>query len=141
MNRSFNPWHLVNTYGAFGSVTRRRYEVIVEGTADEPITDRPTGASTSSRRSPGSRAAAAADRAIPPAPRLADVVHPDLPGLRRRLVRHASSTRLLEADARLTAVAVPLAGDVGLCVLHGDVTGAARVVGAKWLASGCEVAT
>jgi len=32
MNRSFNAWHLVNTYGAFGSVTRRRYEVIVEGT-------------------------------------------------------------------------------------------------------------
>ena len=35
MNRSFNAWHLVNTYGAFGSVTRTRYEVIVEGTEDE----------------------------------------------------------------------------------------------------------
>lgn len=35
MNRSFDPLHLVNTYGAFGSVTRVRYEVIVEGTADE----------------------------------------------------------------------------------------------------------
>jgi hypothetical protein len=35
MNRSFNAWHLVNTYGAFGSVTRTRYEVIVEGTDDE----------------------------------------------------------------------------------------------------------
>jgi len=34
MNFSFNPLHLVNTYGAFGSVTRTRYEVIVEGTAD-----------------------------------------------------------------------------------------------------------
>ena len=32
MNTSFNPLHLVNTYGAFGSVTRDRYEVIVEGT-------------------------------------------------------------------------------------------------------------
>ena len=32
MNASFNPLHLVNTYGAFGSVTRRRFEVIVEGT-------------------------------------------------------------------------------------------------------------
>jgi hypothetical protein len=31
MNASFNRWHLVNAYGAFGSVTRRRYEVIVEG--------------------------------------------------------------------------------------------------------------
>ena len=27
MNASFNPLHLVNTYGAFGSVSRRRYEV------------------------------------------------------------------------------------------------------------------
>jgi hypothetical protein len=32
MNRNFNPFHLVGTYGAFGSVTRPRYEVIVEGT-------------------------------------------------------------------------------------------------------------
>jgi hypothetical protein len=37
MNRSFNNWHLVNTYGAFGSVTRTRYEVIVEGTAAETV--------------------------------------------------------------------------------------------------------
>lgn len=37
MNASFNPFHLVNTYGAFGSVTRRRFEVVVEGSAaDEP---------------------------------------------------------------------------------------------------------
>ncbi|MFE9835734.1 lipase maturation factor family protein [Streptomyces sp. NPDC005551] len=35
MNRSFDPLHLVNTYGAFGSVSRIRYEVVVEGTADE----------------------------------------------------------------------------------------------------------
>ena len=40
MNRSFNSWHLVNTYGAFGSVTRTRYEVIVEGSsADDPADD------------------------------------------------------------------------------------------------------
>jgi hypothetical protein len=32
MNASFDPLRLVNTYGAFGSVTRRRYEVVVEGT-------------------------------------------------------------------------------------------------------------
>ncbi|MEV6015607.1 lipase maturation factor family protein [Streptomyces sp. NPDC051997] len=35
MNRSFDPLHLVNTYGAFGSVSRMRHEVVVEGTADE----------------------------------------------------------------------------------------------------------
>jgi hypothetical protein len=34
MNSSFDPLHLVNTYGAFGSVTKRRYEVIIEGTDD-----------------------------------------------------------------------------------------------------------
>jgi hypothetical protein len=32
MNASFNRWHLVNAYGAFGSVTKKRYEIIVEGT-------------------------------------------------------------------------------------------------------------
>ena len=34
MNASFNKLHLGNTYGAFGSVTRDRYEIVVEGTAD-----------------------------------------------------------------------------------------------------------
>lgn len=34
MNASFNRWHLVNTYGAFGSVTRVREEVIIEGETD-----------------------------------------------------------------------------------------------------------
>jgi hypothetical protein len=33
MNFSFNPFHLVNAYGAFGSITRVRYEIAVEGTA------------------------------------------------------------------------------------------------------------
>jgi hypothetical protein len=32
MNYSFDPFRLVNTYGAFGSITKVRYEVIVEGT-------------------------------------------------------------------------------------------------------------
>ena len=32
MNANFNQLHLVNTYGAFGSVSRNRDEVIVEGT-------------------------------------------------------------------------------------------------------------
>jgi hypothetical protein len=35
MNRSFDPLHLVNTYGAFGSVGRTRYEVILAGTSAE----------------------------------------------------------------------------------------------------------
>ncbi|MGA7615067.1 MAG: lipase maturation factor family protein [Thermoanaerobaculia bacterium] len=40
MNSSFNPLHLVNTYGAFGTVTKKRYEVVVEGTLDQEITER-----------------------------------------------------------------------------------------------------
>jgi hypothetical protein len=34
MNTSYNPLHLVGSYGAFGSVTRERYEIVVEGTQD-----------------------------------------------------------------------------------------------------------
>ena len=32
MNTSFEPLHLVNTYGAFGSITRERLEIVIEGT-------------------------------------------------------------------------------------------------------------
>lgn len=32
MNASFNRWQLVNAYGAFGTVTKRRIEIVVEGT-------------------------------------------------------------------------------------------------------------
>ncbi len=39
MNSSFDPLHLVNAYGAFGSVTKQRYEVIIEGTTDSEPTD------------------------------------------------------------------------------------------------------
>jgi lipase maturation factor len=35
MNSSFDRLHLVNTYGAFGSVGKKRYEVILEGTLDD----------------------------------------------------------------------------------------------------------
>ena len=38
MNASFNPFHLVNTYGAFGSISRERYEVILEGTDAADVT-------------------------------------------------------------------------------------------------------
>jgi hypothetical protein len=38
MNASFNQLHLVNTYGAFGSVTRVRHEIIIEGTDDQTVT-------------------------------------------------------------------------------------------------------
>jgi hypothetical protein len=38
MNTSFDPLHLVNTYGAFGSVGKQRNEIIFEGTEDSTIT-------------------------------------------------------------------------------------------------------
>ena len=34
MNASFNQLHLVNTYGAFGSVTKVRNEIVIEGAAE-----------------------------------------------------------------------------------------------------------
>jgi Lipase maturation factor len=39
MNMAFNAYHLVNTYGAFGSIGRTRHEVVIEGTADDQITE------------------------------------------------------------------------------------------------------
>ncbi|XP_067162429.1 lipase maturation factor 1 isoform X3 [Apteryx mantelli] len=33
MNTSFNPLRIVNTYGAFGSITKERTEVIIQGTS------------------------------------------------------------------------------------------------------------
>ncbi len=36
MNASFNHFHFVNTYGAFGTVTRERYEIVIEGADGEP---------------------------------------------------------------------------------------------------------
>uniref|UniRef100_UPI0034DF73B1 lipase maturation factor family protein n=1 Tax=Streptomyces flavofungini TaxID=68200 RepID=UPI0034DF73B1 len=34
MNTSFDSLHLVNSYGAFGSVNRERREIVIEGTSD-----------------------------------------------------------------------------------------------------------
>lgn len=38
MNASYDPLHLVNTYGAFGSIGRERMEVVIEGT-DSSVAD------------------------------------------------------------------------------------------------------
>ena len=35
MNASFTRWQLANAYGAFGTVTKERIEIVVEGTMDE----------------------------------------------------------------------------------------------------------
>jgi hypothetical protein len=39
MNASFDPLHLVNTYGAFGSITRERYEIILQGASEATPTE------------------------------------------------------------------------------------------------------
>lgn len=39
MNTSYDPFHLVGSYGAFGSITRPRYEVIIEGAEDDVLTE------------------------------------------------------------------------------------------------------
>jgi hypothetical protein len=38
MNTSFNSLHLVGSYGAFGSISQTRYEVVIEGTDDHVLT-------------------------------------------------------------------------------------------------------
>ena len=38
MNLSYNPFHLVGAYGAFGNVGRERYEIVIEGARDRVIT-------------------------------------------------------------------------------------------------------
>src|SRR5205085_8360325 len=40
MNTSFDPFDLVNTYGAFGTVGQERLNVVFEGTMDEDTTDK-----------------------------------------------------------------------------------------------------
>ncbi|MDD4955690.1 MAG: lipase maturation factor family protein [Candidatus Omnitrophica bacterium] len=40
MNYNYNSLHLVNSYGAFGSITKKRYEIIIEGTEDIVLNDR-----------------------------------------------------------------------------------------------------
>jgi hypothetical protein len=51
MNASFDPLHLVNTYGAFGSVTRLRHEIVARARPRRSSRQRRSGASTSSRPS------------------------------------------------------------------------------------------
>ena len=39
MNEMYNPLHLVGSYGAFGSVTRQRHEIVLEATLDEKLSE------------------------------------------------------------------------------------------------------
>ena len=83
MNMSFNPFHLINTYGAFGSIGRTRREVVIEGTdeADDHRADGMEGIRIQGQAGSGA-ATAAAVGAVSPATGLADVVRRDLPAVR-----------------------------------------------------------
>ena len=52
MNTSFNPLQIVNTYGAFGSITRERFEIVVEG-SDADDADRGTWRAYEFKGKPG----------------------------------------------------------------------------------------
>lgn len=39
MNESYDGFHLINSYGLFGRITKKRYEVIISGTRDSSITN------------------------------------------------------------------------------------------------------
>jgi hypothetical protein len=54
MNLNYNAIHLVNTYGAFGSVTRERFEVVLEGTeAEDPTSESAQWQEYESKAKPG----------------------------------------------------------------------------------------
>jgi hypothetical protein len=57
MNASFNPLHLVNTYGAFGSITKQRHEIVIEGTDDDPGSPSATWRAYEFKGKPGDEAA------------------------------------------------------------------------------------
>ena len=53
MNRTFDPLRLVNTYGAFGSITRHRDELVIEGTVDAVVSDSTEWRAYEHRAKPG----------------------------------------------------------------------------------------
>ena len=78
MNTSFDPLDLVNTYGAFGSVGKERYNVVFEGTEAAVPNDDATWKAYPYKGLPVAlERASAADRALSIAARLADVVRGD----------------------------------------------------------------
>jgi hypothetical protein len=53
MNRTFDPLHLVNAYGAFGSINRTREELILEGTDQTDLSDETVWAEYEFKGKPG----------------------------------------------------------------------------------------
>jgi hypothetical protein len=53
MNSAYDPLHMVNTYGAFGSINRTREEVILEGTSSSDVSGETVWAEYEFRGKPG----------------------------------------------------------------------------------------
>ena len=106
MNTAFDPLRLVNTYGAFGSITRVRREVVVEGTSDGVVTPSTEWREYEFKGKPGDpHAPTPPVRPLPPAPRLADVVHPAVAALRAVVVPPVPRTTARQRSRHVEAVA------------------------------------
>ncbi len=140
MNASFDPWHLVNTYGAFGHITRVRREIVVEGTTDEHITPDTDWREYEFKGKPRRIASPSPPvRALPPATGLADVVRRDLlrvRGLVVRRIRHPPARgrrRGAETPAPQSVSRRSPGGDPGADVRYRFTTPAERrETGAWW---------
>jgi hypothetical protein len=53
MNSTYNSLHLVNSYGAFGNITRERNELVVEGTLESEVTPNSAWLEYSFKAKPG----------------------------------------------------------------------------------------
>ena len=82
MNASFDPLRLVNTYGAFGAVTRVRREIVLEGTDEATPGPATVWKEYQFKAKPGDPPPPPPGRPLPPAARLAAVVrgHVAAPG-------------------------------------------------------------
>ena len=109
MNRSFNRFHFINTYGAFGTVTKSRFEIVIEGTDEVVISPQTVWREYEFKAKPGDPSRR--PRQIAPyhlrldwlmwfaamSPRYEYMVHPWFIGLVYRLLQHDSATLKLLA--------------------------------------------
>ena len=106
MNTSFGALDLVNTYGAFGSVGKVRYEIVLEGTSDETIDEATRWKPYEFLCKPGDPTPTVRDLAVSAAPRLADLVRRDGDAEGRAVGRPSR----VEAPARRSRRSGPIGG-------------------------------
>ena len=130
MNMSFNPFHLANTYGAFGSIGRMRREVVIEGTDEPGISKQTRVAGIRIQGQAGCGAAATAPvGALSSAAGLADVVRRHLAELCAALADavFAAIAAQRSADAAAVARTIPFPNRrPGMCALNSMCTASLR---------------